>query len=144
MQYSIEDSLGLSPFEVGAMFKKEVHSPPNLIAGAVETLNRFTAADYDIGILTHRSKFMSEAELQDWLDEAEIPYGSILTYDSLPTYVHAMIDDCPAKLCNVNELTQVSKLLLFDQACNRNCLDIKGRFTRVGSWKQVWEEINGV
>ncbi len=143
MCYSIEECLGVTEAEVRAMFKKECYAPANMIPGARTALERFMAKDYEVDILSHRLNFMSQMELEDWLGQNNIPFSSVITFNSLPSYAHAAIDDSPTKLLRIGTNTTVGKLILYEQPWNCRCHDIKNKFTWVKNWQQVVEEVNG-
>ena len=141
--YSIEDSLGVPSKDVIDMFDVEVHSPPNTIRWAKTALEGFIAADYDVGIFTSRLTWMTIAELRDWLDKYEIPYTSIITNSTLPSYAHAHVDDSPTKLMNVARAIEVKHSILYTNPWNVNCLNITGTLKRAKNWKEVKEIVYG-
>jgi hypothetical protein len=141
--YSIEDSLGIPTDEVHEMFEKEVYSAPNIILGAVEALKRFIIKDYYVDIFSNRLSFMVVGELEDWLNQYGIPFSQVLTWEDLPSYAHAAIDDSPSKLLKIDKEVSLGKMILFLQPWNQSCHDILNKFRWVENWKQVVEEVNG-
>ena len=141
--YGLDECLGLPPTAVQTMFKKEAYAPPNMIEGAREALERFIIKDYNVCIFSNRLKFMSYAELEEWLNKNDIPYSCILNGSGLPNRAIAAVDDSPSKLLAIDEEVTLNRRLLFDQPWNRMCLDVLGKFKRVKDWRQVLEEVNG-
>lgn len=135
--YSLEDSLGVPSKMVCDMFKAEAHAAPNMIRGAKDVLQEFITKDYNVFIYTNRLHFMTLVELEDWLDRYEIPYNDIIGNGTLPSYIHAHIDDSPSKLLAVDEATTVKHRILFSNPWNKHCLDILGKFERANNWQAV-------
>lgn len=141
--YSLEDTLGVPPKVIYDMFAIEVFSKPNLIPGAIKSLERFVDRGYAILIYSNRLTWMTQAELGDWLDKWGIPYTDVINGGELPSYVHAYVDDSPIKLLKVDEQIIVKHLILYTCPWNDQCLDILGKFERAKNWKEVREIING-
>ncbi len=141
--YSIEDVLGVSAKDISMMFAKEVFSPPRFIKGALDALEYFTTEDFDVGIYSNRIQYTKVEGLRDWLEKYKIPFTSIITEQTLPSYIHAFVDDSPAKLMLVDDAVRVKNLLLFSQPWNKKCLNIKGRIRRISGWKEIKELIDG-
>jgi len=141
--YSVEDCLGLPYNDVAKMFGEESYEPPNMVPGAVKTLTNLIADGFHVSILSNRLKFMEYSDLEDWLDDSGIPYSELITFDTLPQYAHAMVDDSPSKLLCVDETIRVKNLILFDNPWNKKCLDILNKFQRARNWKSVKEIIYG-
>jgi hypothetical protein len=139
--YSIEDCLGVPQKEVQKMFAKEVWAAPNMIKGAKESLEWFIIHDYDVYIYSHRLKYMTLTELQNWLDKYNIPFTAVVPCSGLPSHALAVIDDSPSKLLEIEEKVFTKKLLLYFNPWNELCIDILHKFKRVRSWKDVMKEI---
>ena len=75
--------------------------------------------------------------LVDWLLKYKIPFVGMDVkgrgeYDFY-------IDDSPAKLATINSEVK----LLFNQPWNERCLDIKKQLTRVNSWDEIRDIVDG-
>ena len=139
--YGLEDSLGLPFDEVHRMFAKEAFAPPTFIDGAISALASLILRDYNVCILSNRTKYMELEDLTDWASTYKIPFSQVITCASLPSYVHVAIDDWPRKLLELDSKTTVKKLLLFQQPWNEQCHNLLERLTFVRDWNDILEEV---
>lgn len=124
---------GVPPKEVYASFQEYAHQPAKLIPDSKEVMQQLIDEGHDVVIYTNRLIFMNKTELEEWLHRNDIPFSEVWAEAELPAFDYHL-DDNPAKLVNLGELTK-HKLLL-DQPWNRNCVDDSADVRRVYNWKE--------
>lgn len=141
--YSLEEALGVPTALIAEMFEAAVFYEPEFVPGALAALRSFISNGHEVGIYSNRLIWMTTGELSGWMEKHSIPYTGIETNKTLPSYVHAFVDDSPVKLMNVDYTIEVKNLILLDQPWNRKCLNIMGRMQRAKNWAQVRGIIKG-
>lgn len=143
--YSIQDVLGISTAQLQVMFEGACSQEWNYTKDAKATLQRLAKA-HKIYLYTDKWNFMGYSSLRARLLDEGIPFERVYKKRNLPYKlsheIDYYIDDRPTDLLDTI-LPNVKAKLLFDQPWNRACLDINHTFTRVHSWKEIEELING-
>jgi hypothetical protein len=135
--YDLADVLGIAPAMINTMFTEQVYGKPNFVEGAIETLKEWKSKGYELVIYSNRVKYMGYEGLARWLIDWQIPFSSI---DGGQGEYFAHLDDSPSKLATTNSKIK----LLYTQPWNLRCIDIRKQFTRIGSWEEARNIINGV
>jgi len=136
--HDLVEALGITNSESNSIFDEAVHEHPYFIYGAQATLGRLKQAGHVVWIWTGRLKYMTIQGLEAWLDRYEVPYNyAVLDGNERKYDVH--IDDAIPKLMGSSAPIK----LLFDQPWNRMCHNVRGALTRVYSWAEIEEIING-
>lgn len=141
--YELEDVWGVPPSLVSKIFEAEVRSKPTLVPGAVEALAYFLSNNYSVFILSGRLEWMTKSELSEWLSKWNVPYTEVISIEELPESVYAHIDDSPAKLLIVDEMTRVVHRILFTRPWNKHCFNVLGKLERAKNWKEVKRIVDG-
>jgi len=128
--YDLADVLGVAPVLINTMFEEQVYGKPNLIEGAIDTLNEWKDKGYELVIFSNRVKYMGEFGLAKWLVEWQIPFSGI---DGGQGEYDVHIDDRPSKLMATDSLMK----LLFNQPWNEGCHNIQGKLVRVYNWDEI-------
>jgi len=132
--YDLADVLGVSSALINTMFREQVHSKPNFIEGAIETLRIWDSKGYELIIHSDREKYMGYMGLAQWLTDHNIPFSGI---DSGREKYDVHIDDRPGKLA----ATDSDLRLLYSQPWNTGCHNITGHLIRVHNWQEIREII---
>lgn len=135
--YDLADVLGVAPAVINTMFKEQVYGKPNFIAGALDTLKEWKSKKYELVIFSNRIKYMGKEGLARWLIYWQIPFTKI--DGGLGKYL-LHLDDSPSKLATTDSEIK----LLYSQPWNLRCLDINNKFTRVSTWGEVRDIVDGV
>jgi 5'(3')-deoxyribonucleotidase len=133
--YNLADVLGVSSREIDNMFQEQVWGKPVFMEKALDVLNDIKYI-YEIIIYSNRIKYMGEYELIKWLAMNEIPFEGI-DYGLDKYDFH--IDDRPEKLEDTNSTIK----LLYTQAWNVGCLNIKHNLKRINDWDEIRRELIG-
>tara|TARA_Y100000310_G_scaffold144390_1_gene143662 strand:- start:29295 stop:29801 length:507 start_codon:yes stop_codon:yes gene_type:complete len=128
--YDLADVLGVAPSLIDTMFKEQVFGKPNLVDGAIETLNEWKSKGYELVIFSNRVKSMGYDGLAKWLIEHQIPFSGI---DNGNGEYDFHIDDSPHKLMSTDSKVK----LLYDQPWNKRCLNVTGKLKRVHNWQEI-------
>ena len=134
--WNFADSLGLSVDETQEVADMIFNNFESLkpVYEALPTI-QYLNEKFELFLVTYRKE---RREVLRWLEAYGLNFDFTHTSfprlgDTIPEVDYAL-DDSPKKLADIKAYVD-KDLFLFDAPHNRNCVDVKGQFVKINSWR---------